>query len=117
MSEYSISLIRQETLLCCHAVIPYTLTVSRRWNAISSKNILLFLLIRSFRYKIALIFLYIYKIFLACRYSCPVCSKSYCDMTHVWERLDQEVSYRLYLQLNIDINMVLHINHYFCLSK
>ncbi|KAL0375016.1 UNVERIFIED_CONTAM: E3 ubiquitin-protein ligase RZFP34 [Sesamum radiatum] len=26
------------------------------------------------------------------QYSCPVCSKSYCDMTRVWERLDQEVA-------------------------
>ncbi|KAI3474610.1 hypothetical protein Pfo_029779 [Paulownia fortunei] len=26
------------------------------------------------------------------QYSCPVCSKSYCDMTCVWERLDQEVA-------------------------
>ncbi|XVF55549.1 hypothetical protein PTKIN_Ptkin06aG0044700 [Pterospermum kingtungense] len=26
------------------------------------------------------------------RYSCPVCSKSYCDMSKVWERLDQEVA-------------------------
>ncbi|KAL0309657.1 UNVERIFIED_CONTAM: E3 ubiquitin-protein ligase RZFP34 [Sesamum radiatum] len=25
------------------------------------------------------------------QYSCPVCSKSYCDMSRVWERLDQEV--------------------------
>ncbi|KAL1549388.1 E3 ubiquitin-protein ligase RZFP34 [Salvia divinorum] len=26
------------------------------------------------------------------QYSCPVCSKSYCDMTCVWEKLDQEVA-------------------------
>ncbi|KAL0347137.1 UNVERIFIED_CONTAM: E3 ubiquitin-protein ligase RZFP34 [Sesamum calycinum] len=26
------------------------------------------------------------------QYSCPVCSKSYCDMSRVWERLDQEVA-------------------------
>ncbi|KAK4386365.1 UNVERIFIED_CONTAM: E3 ubiquitin-protein ligase RZFP34 [Sesamum radiatum] len=26
------------------------------------------------------------------QYACPVCSKSYCDMTRVWERLDQEVA-------------------------
>lgn len=26
------------------------------------------------------------------RYSCPVCSKSYCDMSRVWEKLDQEVN-------------------------
>ncbi|CAN1770578.1 Probable E3 ubiquitin-protein ligase RZFP34 [Linum perenne] len=25
------------------------------------------------------------------QYSCPVCSKSYCDMSSVWEKLDQEV--------------------------
>ncbi|XP_060176953.1 E3 ubiquitin-protein ligase RZFP34-like isoform X3 [Lycium barbarum] len=25
------------------------------------------------------------------QYSCPVCSKSYCDMSRVWEKLDQEV--------------------------
>ncbi|CAA2990967.1 E3 ubiquitin- ligase MIEL1 [Olea europaea subsp. europaea] len=27
-----------------------------------------------------------------CQYSCPVCSKSYCDMTLIWEKLDQEVA-------------------------
>lgn len=26
------------------------------------------------------------------QYSCPVCSKSYCDMSRVWEKLDQEVA-------------------------
>ncbi|KAA8518686.1 hypothetical protein F0562_016160 [Nyssa sinensis] len=26
------------------------------------------------------------------QYSCPVCSKSYCDMSCVWQKLDQEVS-------------------------
>uniref|UniRef100_A0A3Q7ISX2 RING-type domain-containing protein n=1 Tax=Solanum lycopersicum TaxID=4081 RepID=A0A3Q7ISX2_SOLLC len=26
------------------------------------------------------------------QYSCPVCSKSYCDMSRVWEQLDQEVA-------------------------
>lgn len=26
-----------------------------------------------------------------CRYTCPVCSKSYCDMSSVWEKLDHEV--------------------------
>ncbi|XP_051152472.1 E3 ubiquitin-protein ligase RZFP34-like [Andrographis paniculata] len=26
------------------------------------------------------------------QYSCPICSKSYCDMSHVWARLDQEVA-------------------------
>ncbi|XP_062117371.1 E3 ubiquitin-protein ligase RZFP34-like isoform X1 [Humulus lupulus] len=26
------------------------------------------------------------------QYSCPVCSKSYCDMTRVWEKLDQEIA-------------------------
>ncbi|KAG8500974.1 hypothetical protein CXB51_003072 [Gossypium anomalum] len=26
------------------------------------------------------------------QYSCPVCSKSFCDMTRVWERLDREVA-------------------------
>ncbi|CAN1770579.1 E3 ubiquitin-protein ligase RZFP34 [Linum perenne] len=26
------------------------------------------------------------------QYSCPVCSKSYCDMSSVWEKLDQEVA-------------------------
>lgn len=26
------------------------------------------------------------------QYSCPVCSKSYCDMSRVWELLDQEVA-------------------------
>ncbi|KAL7092129.1 hypothetical protein ACP275_12G146600 [Erythranthe tilingii] len=26
------------------------------------------------------------------QYACPVCSKSYCDMTPIWERLDQEVA-------------------------
>ncbi|GER36845.1 zinc finger protein [Striga asiatica] len=26
------------------------------------------------------------------QYACPICSKSYCDMTRVWERLDQEVA-------------------------
>ncbi|XP_022767265.1 E3 ubiquitin-protein ligase RZFP34-like isoform X2 [Durio zibethinus] len=26
------------------------------------------------------------------QYSCPVCSKSYCDMSRVWERLDREVA-------------------------
>ncbi|CAN4117148.1 unnamed protein product [Withania somnifera] len=25
------------------------------------------------------------------QYSCPLCSRSYCDMSRVWERLDQEV--------------------------
>ncbi|THF98514.1 hypothetical protein TEA_006009 [Camellia sinensis var. sinensis] len=25
------------------------------------------------------------------QYSCPVCSKSYCDMSQVWQRLDHEV--------------------------
>ncbi|WMV44649.1 hypothetical protein MTR67_038034 [Solanum verrucosum] len=25
-------------------------------------------------------------------YSCPVCSRSYCDMSRVWEQLDQEVA-------------------------
>ncbi|KAG8648593.1 hypothetical protein MANES_08G012602v8 [Manihot esculenta] len=26
------------------------------------------------------------------QYACPVCSKSYCDMSRVWEKLDQEVA-------------------------
>lgn len=26
------------------------------------------------------------------QYSCPVCSRSYCDMSRVWEKLDQEVA-------------------------
>ncbi|XP_065638908.1 E3 ubiquitin-protein ligase RZFP34-like [Quercus suber] len=26
------------------------------------------------------------------QYSCPVCSKSYCDMSPVWEKLDEEVA-------------------------
>ncbi|XP_060201438.1 E3 ubiquitin-protein ligase RZFP34-like isoform X3 [Lycium barbarum] len=26
------------------------------------------------------------------QYSCPVCSRSYCDMSQVWEKLDQEVA-------------------------
>ncbi|KAF5953642.1 hypothetical protein HYC85_006498 [Camellia sinensis] len=26
------------------------------------------------------------------QYSCPVCSKSYCDMSQVWQRLDHEVA-------------------------
>ncbi|KAI4300346.1 hypothetical protein L6164_033734 [Bauhinia variegata] len=26
------------------------------------------------------------------QYACPVCSKSFCDMSRVWERLDQEVA-------------------------
>ncbi|RDX63772.1 E3 ubiquitin-protein ligase RZFP34, partial [Mucuna pruriens] len=26
------------------------------------------------------------------RYACPVCSKSFCDMSHVWEKLDEEVA-------------------------
>lgn len=26
------------------------------------------------------------------QYACPVCLKSYCDMTRVWEKLDQEVA-------------------------
>ncbi|KAJ0027346.1 hypothetical protein Pint_35735 [Pistacia integerrima] len=26
------------------------------------------------------------------RYSCPICSKSYCDMSRVWEKLDREVA-------------------------
>uniref|UniRef100_A0A2C9V9T2 RING-type domain-containing protein n=2 Tax=Manihot esculenta TaxID=3983 RepID=A0A2C9V9T2_MANES len=26
------------------------------------------------------------------QYACPVCSKSYCDMSCVWEKLDQEVA-------------------------
>ncbi|XP_028066987.1 probable E3 ubiquitin-protein ligase RZFP34 [Camellia sinensis] len=24
------------------------------------------------------------------QYSCPICSKSYCDMSQVWQRLDHE---------------------------
>lgn len=28
----------------------------------------------------------------SCRFACPVCSRSVCDMSRVWERLDQEVS-------------------------
>ncbi|KAG5238030.1 hypothetical protein OIU76_014539 [Salix suchowensis] len=27
-----------------------------------------------------------------CRYSCPVCSKSICDMTGLWKKLDEEIS-------------------------
>lgn len=26
------------------------------------------------------------------QYSCPVCSKSYCDMSRVWQRLDREIA-------------------------
>ncbi|XP_057431321.1 E3 ubiquitin-protein ligase RZFP34-like [Lotus japonicus] len=28
----------------------------------------------------------------ALRYSCPVCSKSFCDMSRVWKKLDEEVA-------------------------
>ncbi len=28
-----------------------------------------------------------------CRFFCPVCSKSVCDMSKVWEKLDEEVTY------------------------
>ncbi|PNX93897.1 RING finger and CHY zinc finger domain-containing protein 1-like, partial [Trifolium pratense] len=27
-----------------------------------------------------------------CQYSCPVCSKSFCDMSRVWEKMDEELA-------------------------
>ena len=32
------------------------------------------------------------KISALCRYACPVCSKSFCDMSRVWEKLDEQVT-------------------------
>lgn len=35
-----------------------------------------------------------------CRYSCPLCSRSYCDMSSIWEQLDQEVHTTYSLRFN-----------------
>lgn len=32
------------------------------------------------------------QIFDACRYNCPLCNKSVCDMSSVWKEIDQEIA-------------------------
>lgn len=85
----STCLTRRRISAFCLAVTRYIWSAWRRWGSIPSKwseKVISFSKHRSFH-------IIDLNALLCCRYSCPVCSRSVCDMSSVWKKLDQEVSY------------------------